>query len=97
MRLQINNFYIFSNNIGFRLSSECKLESFGKFDIKGLAVFNNYLKAKDLITNYFFNLGRFKTFSENSRITYKEATRCYFRSMSDHPNSNLDGTIFGYK
>jgi hypothetical protein len=81
MRLQINNLYLFSNNTGFRLSSECKLESFGKFDIKGLAVFNNYLKATDYITYYFFNLGRFKTFSEDSCIIYKEATKCYFRSM----------------
>jgi hypothetical protein len=79
MRFQINNLYLFFNNTGFRLSSECKLDSFGKFDIKGLAVFNNCLKATDLMTNYFFNLGRFKTFLEDSCIIYKEATKCYFK------------------
>jgi hypothetical protein len=75
MRLQINNLYLFSNNTGFRLSSKCKLDSFGKFVIKGLGVFNYYLRATDLITNYFFNLGRFERFSEESRIIYKEATK----------------------
>ncbi|WP_417904485.1 hypothetical protein [Candidatus Tisiphia endosymbiont of Micropterix aruncella] len=97
MRAQINNLSLFSNNTGFRLSSECRLDAFRKFDIKGLVVFNNYLKATDLITNYFFNLGRFKTFSEDSRIVYKEGTKCFLRTISDHPDSNSGNISFEYK
>lgn len=97
MRAQINNLSLFSNNTGFRLSSECRLDAFRKFDIKGLVVFNNYLKATDLITNYFFNLGRFKTFSEDSRIVYKEGTKYFLRTISDHPDSNSGDISFEYK
>ncbi|WP_341754233.1 hypothetical protein [Candidatus Tisiphia endosymbiont of Dioctria rufipes] len=97
MRAQINNLSLFSNNTGFRLSSECRLDAFRKFDIKGLVVFNNYLKATDIITNYFFNLGRFKTFSEDSRIVYKEGTKYFLRTISDHPDSNSGDISFEYK
>ncbi|WP_341747974.1 hypothetical protein [Candidatus Tisiphia endosymbiont of Dascillus cervinus] len=96
MRAQINNLSLFSNNTGFRLSSECRLDAFRKFDIKGLIVFNNYLKATDIITNYFFNLGRFKTFSEDSRIVYKEGTKYFLRTISDHPDSNSGDISFEY-
>ena len=64
MRDQINNLSLFSNNTGFRLSRECKLNSFGKFDINGLVVVNNYLKVTDIITNYLLNIGRFKIFQK---------------------------------
>ncbi|MFU7502999.1 MAG: hypothetical protein ACE1S7_06345 [Candidatus Tisiphia sp.] len=94
MRVQINNLSLFSNNTGFRLSSECRLDAFRKFDIKGLIVFNNYLKATDIITNYFFNLGRFKTFSEDSRIVYKEGTKYFLRTISDYPDSNSGDISF---
>ncbi|WP_342278822.1 hypothetical protein [Candidatus Tisiphia endosymbiont of Myopa tessellatipennis] len=97
MRAQINNLSLFSNNTGFRLSSECRLDAFRKFDIKGLVVFNNYLKATDIITNYFFNLGRFKTFSEDSRIVYKEGTKYFLKTISDHPDSNSGDISFEYK
>ncbi|MDR0774299.1 MAG: hypothetical protein LBE72_03185 [Rickettsia sp.] len=97
MRAQINNLSLFSNNTGFRLSSECRLDAFRKFDIKGLIVFNNYLKATDIITNYFFNLGRFKTFSEDSRIVYKEGTKYFLKTISDHPDSNSGDISFEYK
>ncbi|WP_375330900.1 hypothetical protein [Candidatus Tisiphia endosymbiont of Oplodontha viridula] len=97
MRAQINNLSLFSNNTGFRLSSECRLDAFSKFDIKGLVVFNNYLKATDIITNYFFNLGRFKTFSEDSRIVYKEGTKYFLKTISDHPDSNSGDISFEYK
>ena len=97
MRAQINNLSLFSNNTGFRLSSECKLNSFGKFDINGLVVFNNYLKTTDLITNYLLNLGRFKTFSEDSRIVYKEGIKYFLKTISDHPDSNSGDISFEYK
>ncbi|WP_375318771.1 hypothetical protein [Candidatus Tisiphia endosymbiont of Oplodontha viridula] len=97
MRAQINNLSLFSNNTGFRLSSECKLNSFGKFDVNGLVVVNNYLKVTDIITNYLLNLGRFKTFSEDSRMVYKEGIKYFLKTVSDHPDSNSDDISFEYK
>ncbi|WP_341756589.1 MULTISPECIES: hypothetical protein [unclassified Candidatus Tisiphia] len=97
MRAQINNLSLFSNNTGFRLSSECKLNSFGKFDVNGLVVVNNYLKVTDIITNYLLNLGRFKTFSEDSRMVYKEGIKYFLKTVSDHPGSNSDDISFEYK
>ncbi|WP_425360838.1 MULTISPECIES: hypothetical protein [unclassified Candidatus Tisiphia] len=97
MRAQIHNLSLFSNNTGFRLSSECKLNSFGNFDINGLLVVNNYLKVTDIITNYLLNLGRFKTFSEDSRIVYKEGINYFLKTVSDHPDSNSGDISFEYK
>ncbi|WP_425363040.1 hypothetical protein [Candidatus Tisiphia endosymbiont of Hybos culiciformis] len=97
MRAQINNLSLFSNNTGFRLSSECKLNSFGQFDINGLVVVNNYLKVTDIITNYLLNLGRFKTFSEDSRMVYKEGIKYFVKTVSDHPDSNSGDISFEYK
>ncbi|WP_341749633.1 hypothetical protein [Candidatus Tisiphia endosymbiont of Sialis lutaria] len=97
MRAQIHNLSLFSNNTGFRLSSECKLNSFGKFDINGLVVVNNYLKVTDIITNYLLNLGRFKTFSEDSRMVYQEGIKYFLKTISDHPDSNSGDISFEYK
>lgn len=96
-RAQINNLSLFSNDTGLRLSSEFKVSDFGKVDIKGLVVLNNYQVTTDIITNYLFNLGRFKRFSDDSRAIYKEGTEYFLKSISDHPYSNSNDISFEYK
>lgn len=97
IRAQINNLSLFSNDTGVRLSSEFKINSLGKVDIDGVIVFNNYQATTNIITNYLFNLGRFKTFSDDSRSIYKEGTQYFLKSISDYPNSNSNIISFEYK
>lgn len=95
---QINNLSLFSNNTGFRLTSECSLNDvFKDFDIKGLVVFNNYAKIINLVTNYVFKFKKFEKFSDDSLDVYKEGIKCFLRTISDHPDSNSDDISFEYK
>ncbi|XVN42036.1 MAG: hypothetical protein RCG15_04960 [Candidatus Rickettsia vulgarisii] len=96
-KIDINNFSIYSNNTGFRLSSEFSLSSFQKLNINGVVLLNNYTKPTSIITNYIFNLGKFKTFSDTSKDIYKTATQNFLKSISDHPSSNSEDISFEYK
>ncbi len=95
-RAQINNFSLFSHNTGFRLTSEYKLIHFKEFESKGIIVFNNYSKPTTIITNYLFNLGKFRNFSQESKEVYKETITDFLKTISDHPNSNSEDLSFEY-
>ncbi len=95
--VQIDNLSLFSNNTGLRLSKELKINLFGNFDIKGLVILNNYPKIIDLVNNYYFNLGRFKEFSSDSRNLYQQSTKYFLKTISDHPDSNSNDISFEYQ
>lgn len=97
LKAEINNLSLFSNNTGFRLSTEFKFGSFKEFNIDGVMVLNNYIKPINIITNYIFNLGRFKTFSDISKDIYKSNIRQFLKSISDHPDSSSEDISFEYK
>jgi len=97
VRGQVNNLSLFSNNTGFSLSSECKINSFGQFDATGLIIFNNYLKTFDIISRHVFNLGKFKMFSIDSQMVYKDGIKSFLKNISDHPDSTSNDISFEYK
>lgn len=93
---QINNLSLFSNNTGFRITTEGKKDKLQEFNIKGLLILNNYRKPIELISNYILNLGRFKSFSEKSRIIYKDTLTTFLKQISDYPASTSDDLSFEY-
>ncbi|MCC8417182.1 MAG: hypothetical protein LN588_01375 [Rickettsia endosymbiont of Bryobia graminum] len=95
-KIDINNLSLFSNNTGFRLSSELKLGSFQKVNINGVMVLNNYTKPTSIIANYLFNLGKFKTFSDKSKNIYKATAQHFLKSISDYPDSTSEDISFEY-
>jgi hypothetical protein len=95
---QINNLSLFSNDTGFRFTSEFSLNNvFKDFDIKGLVVFNNYAKIFNFMTNYIFKFKKFEKFSDDSLDVYKEGTMSFLRTISDHPDANSRDISFEYK
>ncbi|WP_341793983.1 MULTISPECIES: hypothetical protein [unclassified Rickettsia] len=96
-RAQINNLSLFSGSSGFNLTNETTVNILKKSASKGIIIFNNYLKIIDIIGPYFYNLGRFKDFSDESRAVYKDALKAFLRTISDHPNSNSTDISFEYE
>jgi len=85
--VKINDFSIFSEDTGIRLNNTSTKQLFQKLDSKGLLALNNYPKIIDIIAKYFGHLGRFKTFSDETKEIYVAAIKSFLKNISDHPNS----------
>ncbi|MFY9589870.1 hypothetical protein [Rickettsia endosymbiont of Halotydeus destructor] len=96
-RAQINNLSLFSGNSGFNLTNETTLNILKKSVSKGIVIFNNYCKIIDMLSPYFYNLGKFKDFSDESRVVHKSALQSFLKTISDHPNSTSNDISFEYE
>ncbi|WP_375326914.1 hypothetical protein [Candidatus Tisiphia endosymbiont of Nemotelus uliginosus] len=95
-RAQINNLSLFSNHTGFRATMNSKISKLQEFDLHGHIMLNNYIKPTELIAHYILNLGKFKTFSEESRTVYTETIKTLLKLLSDYPDSTSDDLSFEY-
>ncbi|WP_341789351.1 hypothetical protein [Rickettsia endosymbiont of Polydrusus tereticollis] len=96
-RAQINNLSLFSGSSGFNFTNESTVNILKKSVSKGVIIFNNYFKIIDILGAYFYNLGKFKAFSDESRELYKDALKSFLRTISDHPDSNSTDISFEYE
>ncbi|WP_342270258.1 hypothetical protein [Rickettsia endosymbiont of Orchestes rusci] len=96
-RAQINNLSLFSGSSGFNFTNESTVNILKKSVSKGVIIFNNYFKIIDILGSYFYNLGKFKAFSDESRELYKNALKSFLRTISDHPDSNSTDISFKYE
>ena len=94
---KINNFSIFSGETGVRLRNNIDLMDQLNLNINGLILLNNYPKILDLLSDYLYRLGKYKTFSEKNRNVYNDTLKSFLHSISDYPDSNSKDISLDYK
>ena len=94
---KINNFSIFSGATGIQLKNEIDLMGLLNVNINGLMLLNNYPVIIDIVSNYLYRLGKYKTLSDESRAVYKDTLKSFLHSISDYPESKSDNVSLEYE
>jgi hypothetical protein len=104
-RFAINNFNILSdNNVGFHLVTKANIDDinaqqigFGPTSsIKGDLLISNYHDFFNIFAGYFFNLGKFKNYSDESKDVHIEGLEHFLKSISDNSASTGTDMSFNY-
>ncbi len=101
-RFIVRDISIFSqNHTGFRISNKTDLSEnpwkvTENASSKGDLLIHNYDKFISSLAQYFYNLGRFKMYSDQSREVHMQGLKYFLKAISDHPNSDALDLSFNY-
>ena len=95
-KVMINNLELASGKTGIQMRNDTTVFGYGKWHHKGDILFSNYSKLVDLLSNDFYNIGKYQPISDDARKLYIETNKHFVKSVSDHPESVSNDLSFKY-
>ncbi len=98
LSIKLNNFSIYSDNSGFKLTheSKIKLSNQKNWDAKGVLLLKNYPAVVDFSSEYIYRFGKFRFLNDKARNLYVEVNKEFLKQISDYPSSASNDLSFKY-